>query len=186
VIVSDSIKERAVVFVDGNNLHRGLRKCYEIDRLELEAFCRLIVEDRELRWIYYADSNFIQQQNPQSYSLQQKYFSYLRSIKYLIFRRGYYNTHTHPPTEKKADVYLATDMVDLCYRDEFDVANVVSGDADLTPAIDIVAREGKKVFNVYFDKPGRNSRAVLPHCNGNFREITYNIAERFKWEPKKA
>ena len=31
----DGVKERAVVFVDGNNLHRGLRKCYGIDRLEL-------------------------------------------------------------------------------------------------------------------------------------------------------
>ena len=183
--MADGVKERAVVFVDGNNLHRGLRKCYGIDRLDLETFCRFIVEDRELRWIYYADSNFIQQLNPQSYRLQQKYFSCLRSIKYLIFRRGYYNTHTQPPTEKKADVYIATDMVDLCYRDEFDVAYVISGDADLKPAIDIVAREGKKVFNVYFDKPDRNSRAVLPHCKGNFREITHSLAERFKWEPKK-
>lgn len=101
-----------------------------------------------------------------------------------MFRRGYYNTHTTPPTEKKADVYLATDMVDLCYRDEFDIAYVVSGDADLTPAIDIVVREGKKVMNVYFDKPYRNSKAVLPHCAGNFREITRNIAERFRWAPK--
>ena len=181
----DGVKERAIVFVDGNNLHRGLRKCYGIDRLELETFCRFIVEQRELRGIYYADSNFIQQQNPQSYSLQQKYFSHIRSIKNLIFRRGYYNARTQPPTEKKADVYLATDMVDLCYRDEFDVAYVVSGDADLTPAIDILAREGKKVFNVYFDKPDRNSRAVLPHCKGNFKEITQSLAERFKWEPKR-
>ena len=52
---------------------------------------------------------------------------------------------------------------------------VVSGDADLTPAIDIVSKEGKKVFNVYFDKPNRNSRAVLPHCKGNFREITHTM-----------
>jgi len=74
--------------------------------------------------------------------------------------------------------------VDLCYRNEFDLAYVVSGDADLTPAIDIVVREGKKVMNVYFDKPYRNSKAVLPHCAGNFREITRSIAERFRWVTK--
>lgn len=184
--MSDGVKERAIVFVDGNNLHRGLKGCFGIRYLDLEAFCKFIVEDRELRWIYYADSNFVQQQDPKSYSIQQKYFSQLRSAKSLIFRRGYYNTHTQPPTEKKTDVYLATDMVDLCYRDEFDVAYVISGDADLTPAIDIVVREGKKVFNVYFDKPHRNSRAVLPHCKGNFKEITHSVAERFKWEPKRS
>jgi hypothetical protein len=36
--MADNFKERAIVFVDGNNLHRGLRKCYGIDRLELEIY----------------------------------------------------------------------------------------------------------------------------------------------------
>ena len=109
--------------------------------------------------------------------------SYVRGIKNLIFRKGYYNIHTTPPTEKKADVYLATDMVDLCHRDEFDVAYVISGDADLAPAVDILVREGKKVFNAYFDKPYRNSKALLPHCNGKFIEITRSIAIKHNWNP---
>ena len=177
----DGVKERAIVFVDGNNLHRGLKKCYGIDRLELETFCRFIVEDRELRGIYYADSNFIQQQNPQSYSLQQKYFSHIRSVKNLVFRRGYYNARTQPPTEKKADVYLATDMVDLCYRDEFDVAYLVSGDTDLAPAVDVVVGRGKLVINVYLDHPQRSSYGLRAHCQGYFKHITRAIAEQFEW-----
>jgi uncharacterized LabA/DUF88 family protein len=44
--------------------------------------------------------------------------------------------------------------VDLCHRDEFDIAYLVSGDADLAPAVDIVVSHGKQVINVYLEHPG--------------------------------
>ena len=108
------IKERAIVFIDGNNLYNGLKDCYGIERLDLEPFCRHIIQDRQLVAVYYADANFIRERGEDNYARQQAYFSYLRKVKGLIFRKGYYNTKTMPPTEKLADVYLATDMVDLC------------------------------------------------------------------------
>jgi uncharacterized LabA/DUF88 family protein len=176
-------RERAIVFIDGNNLYNGLRDCYAIERIDIESFSHLIIQDRELEGIYYADANYIQSVNPNSYSRQQEYFTYIRNIKGLIFRRGYYNKHTKPPTEKLADVFLATDMVDLCHRDKFDHAYLVAGDSDYNPAIDIVVRQGKKVMNVYFDTPRRNSYGLRGHCQG-FKNITQQIAEQHKWEPK--
>ena len=145
----DPAKERAIIFVDGTNLYMGLRDCYRVERLDLEPFCWSLVQQRELRAIYYADANFLQERGTDNYSRQQAYFSYIRGIKGPIFRRGYYSKWTTPPAEKLVDVYLATDMVDLCYRDEFDIAYLVSGDADLTPAVDIVVRQGKRVINVF-------------------------------------
>ena len=115
-------QKRAIVFIDGNNLYNGLRVSYGIERLDLEPFCKHIIQERELEGIYYADANFIQSRGVGNYSRQQEYFSYIRSIKGLIFRRGYFSQWTNPPTEKLADVYVATDMVDLCYRDKFDYA----------------------------------------------------------------
>ena len=88
-----------------------------------------------------------------------------------------------PPVEKAVDVYLATDMVDLCHRDEFDVAYLVSGDADLAPAVDIVVARGKRVVNVYLNHPRRNSYALRAHCQGKFREVTRTVAERYQWHP---
>ena len=38
-------KERAMVFVDGNNLSKGLKLCYGIERLDLEPFCRHVVRE---------------------------------------------------------------------------------------------------------------------------------------------
>jgi hypothetical protein len=75
------VRERAIVFVDGNNLYMGLRECYGIERLDLESFCRFLVRERELRAIYYADANFLQDRGQDNYSRQQAYFSYVRGIK---------------------------------------------------------------------------------------------------------
>ena len=97
---------------------------------------------------------------------------------------GHYSTWTRPPTEKKSDVYLATDMVDLCHRDEFDIAYLVSGDLDLSPAVDIIVERGKRIINVYFDTGKRNSYGLRRHCRG-FKNITRKIAEQFKWETKR-
>ncbi|MBI4597352.1 MAG: NYN domain-containing protein [Candidatus Omnitrophica bacterium] len=177
-------KNRAIVFIDGNNLYRGLRDCYGIERLDVEPFCRFLTQQHELRAIYYADANFLQERGQENYKRQQSYFSHLRSVKGLIFRRGYYGKWTMPPVEKRSDVYLAVDLVDLCHRDEFDVAYLISGDSDLTPAVDIVIREGKRVINVYFDKPQRNSYALRQHCQGHFLEITQSLAEQFQWRQK--
>ena len=176
--------ERAIVFVDGNNLHNGLRHCYGIERLDLEPFCRHVIKDRELIAVYYADASFIRERGSDNYDRQQAYFSYIKKIKGLRFLKGYYNRMTIPPTEKLADVYLATSLVDLCHKDQFDIAYLVAGDADYTPAVDIVVREGKRVINVYFDTPKRNSYALRRHCQGLFKNITRKIAEQYKWVPK--
>lgn len=187
--LSDSVsvklqRPRAIVFIDGSNLHRGLKECYGIERLNLEPFCKHIVQNRELRGIYYAEANFLVSLGKNNYDRQQRYFSYIRKIKGLRLRMGRYSTWTKPPTEKKSDVYLATDMVDLCHRDEFDIAYLVAGDTDYSPAIDILVEKGKQVINVYFDdpkNPRRNSYSLRRHCNGGFKNITRKLAMQFKW-----
>lgn len=176
-------KEKAIVFIDGNNLYRGLKDCYGIERLDLEPFCNHIVQNRQLVAIYYADANFIQSRGTDNYNKQQAYFSYIRKIKNLRFCKGYFNKWTNPPTEKLADVHLATHMVDLCHRDEFDYAYLLSGDSDLAPAVDIVMREGKRVIIVYFDTVRRNSYGLLGHCQGSFKNITKTLAEQYQWPP---
>ncbi len=174
-------KERAIVFIDGNNLYNGLKACYGIDRLELGGFCKHIIKDRLLMGIYYADANFLQNRGKENYNKQQEYFADIKRLKNLRFLKGYYNSKTNPPTEKLADVFLATNMVDLCHRAQFDIAYLVSGDSDYIPAVDIVIREGKKVMNVYFDNNTRNSYNLRSHCQGRFKNITATIAFQYKW-----
>lgn len=63
-------RDRAIVFIDGNNLYNGLRDCYGIERLDLEPFCKHIIKDLQLIDMYYADANFIQSRGPDNYARQ--------------------------------------------------------------------------------------------------------------------
>src|SRR3989338_8471275 len=66
--------KRAIVFIDGNNLYGGLRDCYGIERLDLEPFCKYLIQNRQLVAIYYADANFIRERGEDNYNRQQAYF----------------------------------------------------------------------------------------------------------------
>ena len=49
-------------------------------------------------------------------------------------------------TEKQVDVHIAVDLVSCAYRDEYDVAYLLSADGDFVPAVKEAKRQGKKVF----------------------------------------
>lgn len=50
--------------------------------------------------------------------------------------------------EKQVDTKICVDLVDLAYRDEYEVAYLVSADADFVPAVEMVRRMNRKVFAV--------------------------------------
>ena len=57
---------------------------------------------------------------------------------------------SRPPEyrEKQVDTRIAVDLVDLAHRDRYDVAYVLSADADFIPAFEVARRLGKGVFAV--------------------------------------
>ena len=50
--------------------------------------------------------------------------------------------------EKQADVWIAVDLVSMAYRDEYDVAYLLSADADYVSAVREVIGMSKRVFPV--------------------------------------
>ena len=64
-------------------------------------------------------------------------------------------------TIKGDDVYLATDLIRGAYENLYDIAIIVSGDADFIPAIKLVQKNGKKVINAFFPK---SSSYLLRNC----------------------
>jgi uncharacterized LabA/DUF88 family protein len=54
--------------------------------------------------------------------------------------------------EKGVDSNLVADLLTLAWEDAFDVAVVLSDDADMAAAIDYLKRKGKKVFHASFSK----------------------------------
>lgn len=58
--------------------------------------------------------------------------------------------HSRPSEyrEKQVDTRIAVDLVDLAHRDRYDVAYLLSADADFIPAVEAVRCLGKEVFAV--------------------------------------
>ena len=48
--------------------------------------------------------------------------------------------------EKEVDTRMAVDLVRLAYRNEYDVAYILSADSDFIPAVEAVRELGKTVF----------------------------------------
>ena len=180
-------RKRAIVFIDGNNLHRGLKACFWIERLHLEPFCQQLVVPHQLTKIYYADSDYIKERGEEAFSQQQAYFSDVRKIGDILeFRRGFYPKDRWKD-EKRVDVHLATDLVDLAHLNAYDVAYLVSGDTDLEPAVAAAKRVGKTVINAYldekFERDGKviERKSYLRYPCGNFVRITHSMASKYAW-----
>ena len=76
--------------------------------------------------------------------------------------RNYWNSAPPQYKEKGVDTRISVDLVDLAYRDEYDVAYLLSGDADFVPAVEVARRLGKTVF-VASPRPGYELTKAVQH-----------------------
>lgn len=60
--------------------------------------------------------------------------------------------------EKGVDAAIVTDMLSLAWQETYDVAVLVSSDADFVPAVERVQERGLKVINAGWTARGMNSR----------------------------
>lgn len=67
--------------------------------------------------------------------------------------------------EKGVDTRLSVQMLDLAVNGAYDVAALMSHDADMAPAVDFVQARGKLVFHFGFTPNGASLRKA---CNHNF------------------
>lgn len=68
--------------------------------------------------------------------------------------------HCHAPferaIEKGTDAAILTDMFSLAWEQAYEVAILVSGDADMVPAVEKIQDRGLKVINATWDKHGHH------------------------------
>jgi uncharacterized LabA/DUF88 family protein len=145
-----------MVFIDGSNVHWGIKdfngenKCnYKIDYTK---FISLLVKDRTcVRAMYYCS------QPVPPITGQIKFQDYLRSIGIQVINKELktrIDGSTQKPyyVEKGVDVALATDLIAMAWENAYDVAIIVSGDADYAGAASKVMSKGKNVEVAGFRK----------------------------------
>jgi uncharacterized LabA/DUF88 family protein len=164
---------RAMVFIDGSNFFGACRDFRPGMKIDFEKLSSTLVQHcgaTEYQGTYYYGS--YPPSGPETTPERKKrlanQFRFFEALDYL---KGYtvrkFPRKTRKTTcescgktieytvEKGVDSSMVTEMISLAWEDAFDIAVLVSEDADLVPAVQFLNRVGKKVYHAYFTKLGR-------------------------------
>ena len=167
--------KRTIVYVDGSNLYYGLLRHTAYKWLDLKAFAqKLLLPEYRINEIKYFTSRVIDKTDGHHRAERQdKYLDALSCWGVQVFE-GYYRVRverleaaerpcktctlvSHPGfvrgakvSEKLTDVNIATELLKDAYENKADAFVLISGDADLAPALRVVrysTRHSVIVFN---------------------------------------
>lgn len=137
--------KRAMLFVDAQNLEQTAKYHYdEAHAVDYAELVDLVTEDYDLIRPYLFDSH----------SGEDKYDFYeflRRSLGFRIVSREL-EEREDEKIEKGVDIALATELIAQGFNDSYDVAVVVTGDADFDRAIRYVQDQGKIVEGAMFEE----------------------------------
>jgi uncharacterized LabA/DUF88 family protein len=160
--------KRVIMFIDGSNLYHGMRSMLGKINLDYEKFISILVRDRDLIRVYYYLPIVNKEEAEEQYKSQQRFISYLQDIPNVHVKFGRLIKRGETLVEKTLDVLIAIDMVKYAYQNQYDIAILVSGDGDFSPAIEAVKEIGKQTETAFF--PNETS-IYLRHLSDRFIEL---------------
>ena len=137
-LLSNSPYDRVMVFIDYRNVLKSSFLGQDF-KLDLYSLCKELTGNRRLEAAYVFDTRA-------PYGLEDPAHKTHDRLRYLGFRviaRESYDPNRQE--QKEVDVAMACEMVAHAYKDNYDVAIVVSGDRDFVPAIQHIQSAGKRV-----------------------------------------
>jgi len=148
---------RVMIFIDGSNIHWGMKDYNSQNgvnyRIDYQKMFGVLLKGRSLaRVIYYCSKPI-----PPSSGSQIRFLDYLRHIGVQVIEKPL-KTRTDPTTgkirtvEKGVDVALAVDLIGMAWEDAYDIAILVSGDADYVGAVNKVMSKGRNVEVASFQR----------------------------------
>jgi len=157
-------KERVMIFIDGSNLYHNLRR-FNI-KTKFEQIIKKVETKREVINIFYYTALLDKSIDEKRYNEHKRFLDKIKKISnfHIVLcnlRKVILLDGSVDFTIKGDDVYLATDLIKGSYENLYDVAIIISGDADFIPAINLVRKNGKKVINAFFPK---SSSYLLRNC----------------------
>jgi len=160
--------QRVAIFIDGSNLYHNLKR-YKI-KTNFENIIKKIETKREIIDIFYYTALLDRSIDEKRYNSHKKFLNKIKQIpnfnvvlcnlRKMILEDGKIDFAI-----KGDDVHLATDLIKGAYENQYEIAIIVSGDADFIPAIRLVQKNGKKVINAFF--PKSSSYQLRNCCDGS-------------------
>ncbi len=163
--------KRAMVFIDGNNLYFGLKKNIGNYNLNYEKFINKLALDYDLLRAYFYTAEFRREDDEKIHESQQKFITYLQEVPNMQVVTARVERRGDTLVEKGVDVQLAVDLVRFGAKLNYEVAIIVSGDGDYSPAVEAVKDMGLNVVNAFF--PDEVS-SYLRHVCDRFVQLDYD------------
>ena len=156
--------QRVAIFIDGSNLYHNLKR-FDI-KIRFEDIIKKIETKRKVIDVFYYTALLDKSINEEKYKEHKRFLDKIKKIPnfHVVLcnlRKVVLPDGSIDFAIKGDDVYLATDLIKGSYEDLYDVAIIVSGDADFIPAINLVRKNGKKVISAFFPK---SSSYLLRNC----------------------
>ncbi len=167
---------RINVYVDGFNLYYGIRHYDRSGKnyrwLNLRRLTELMLPSHEIGSVRYFTAQVDGRRDAGSPTRQQVYWRALQTLPDLTIHRGQFLSSSvrmplvNPPLagprtvevwkteEKGSDVNIATYLLLDCFRNEFEMAAVISNDSDLIEPIRAVRTEFKRRVGVFNPQQG--------------------------------
>jgi hypothetical protein len=182
-------KPRTNVYFDGFNFYYGCVRGTPHKWLDLGKLCRMVLPEYEIHRIRYFTALVKSLDDPDQPQRQQAYLRALRTIPNLSIHYGHFTINKKwrrivaappPPApqtarvfiheEKGSDVNLASHLLLNGFERDYEVAVVVSNDADLLLPIELVRT--RLELDVGVINPHRNARPSLQKAAGFYRTIS--------------
>ena len=160
-------RSRAIVIFDGSNFYYKLKSLNipHKSTFDYHGFSQSLTRFHQLQNIYYCIGKIrASQHDTKARLMMAKQQALVTRLKKdgLIIQFGYLLKSDGNYHEKGVDIQLAVNLMRGAYKDEYDIAYLVSSDSDIIPAIDQIQREGKDVVYVGFKH--QPSYALLKTC----------------------
>ncbi|MFQ5576350.1 MAG: NYN domain-containing protein [Anaerolineae bacterium] len=151
---------RMMIFIDAEYVIQSLRHLRNqkgrvpLENINWHRLVSWIQRDRELIRCYYYTAELSRRENEDTYNRQREILKSLKSsIEYLQIRLGKLVRQKGTWVQKGIDVKIAVDMVSKAFLNHYDVAALVSGDADFLPLVEEIKEAyGKQVELYTFDR----------------------------------
>jgi uncharacterized LabA/DUF88 family protein len=181
--------KRICVYIDGANFYGGLtslNKNFSDLNFDFEDYVRYLSKQDNLVRAYYYNALVKKKINEKIWKKQNKLFDRLHKLNKfwvkLCNRKSRLNILGEEHyTIKGDDIYLALDMIEDCYNNNFDKAILMSGDGDFTELLKRVRRKNKEIEVCYFKDC---SSKVLLNQADKLHLINKKITNRFfyRWK----
>ncbi|MBT4166263.1 NYN domain-containing protein [archaeon] len=174
----DSKKKNIIVYIDGSNFYFSIKKTFNC-KIDIEKFCKKLVENNELVKINYYISPIVQSSNPKMYAEQQSFFEKLKKIDKLNIIFGRLEKHKKDGkiiyVEKATDINLARDLIFDSIDNKYDKALLISNDGDFSGVVSsIINRLDKEIVYVAIG----NKKSISYHLK-RVASLTLNIKDNF-------